>query len=362
MHKILLAVLLGLLAGTILLRGLGLRYFGVPLRNEAAAPAGGREARGAADTERLQALHDRRLEDLSKRFAASEHEFAELRAKVAAVPKVPREPSREEKIQLLGRLMVRLLRRGAARPTSITPEMQQMLADVMKLCKELHVDMTDSAAMFKNVEFAVGFFDGMLDEFGLSGDQVARAEWLASLQFRIQSLGNEPGKMRLQKVTSENLLDFFNRFGEGLFDKDPATARLMSVTGTGSSVSLSQVSRSEASESLLNDVAKVARLDDGKKSDLRPLAERWAEDYSAALGEATGSPGERFIAPLFVADQLSKSNSEALAQIRCGLQFRSRIIGLEAQTVEEMAARLDAESAARLKQFDKVYYFKRISE
>ena len=110
MQRILVAAVAGLIAGLILHRGLGLRFLGVPLRNAAPAPAASAGPRGAVEAQQLQALHDEKLDDLHKRLIAAEQDCAELRAKVAATPKAPRQPSREEKVRTLGRLLTRMMR------------------------------------------------------------------------------------------------------------------------------------------------------------------------------------------------------------------------------------------------------------
>jgi hypothetical protein len=318
--------------------------------------------RGAVETQELQALHDRRQEDLQKRLAAAEQDCAALRAKVAAVPKVPREPSREEKVRSLGRLLTRMVRLGSGKPNAVSPEMQKLLGDFMKLCTELHVDMTNSTTMFKNPEFAAGLFEGMLDEFGIAEDPAARLEWKAGLMSRLQSLGDDPGSLKIQKIQTENLLDFFNLFGDRLFEKDPAATRMLTAMSAGSSLSTSQVSRQQAADYLLKDVAAAAKLDDATKARLQPVSERWAAEYGAAIAEATQAHGEGFMTSVLSIDKLPASKDAALTQIRATLQFRSRVIELEARALEEMAAQLDPDAAARLRKFDKTYYFKRINE
>jgi hypothetical protein len=359
MHRILVAAVIGLLAGLILHRGLGLRFFDLPPRGGAATPSetGGR---GALEAQKLQALHDERQEELRKRLAAAEQECADLRARAAAAPRAPREPSREEKVRTLGRLLTRMVRLGSGKPTSVTPEVQKMLGDFMKLCKELDVDLTNSSTMFRNPDFAGGVFEGMLDEYGIAEDPAARAEWKAALVSRLQSLGDNPGSLAIQKVSTENLLDFYHRFGERLFEKDAASARTISAMSAGSAVSITQTTRAKAAESLLGDVARTAKLDEATRSRLRPAAERWSAEYAALIAEATAAHGENFMASVLSPEKLPESNEAALTQIRNMLRFKTRAYELEARALEEMSAQLDPDAAARLRKFDKAYYFKRI--
>jgi hypothetical protein len=361
MHRILVAAVAGLIAGLILFRGLGLRFVGVPLRNGMPAPADSAGPRGALEAQRLQGLHDQRQEDLKKRLAAAERDCAELRAKVAAAPKTPREPSREEKIKTLGRLITRILRLGPGRRPTLSPEIQKMLGQFMRLCTELGVDMTNSTTMFKNPEFTGGIFEGMLDEYGIA-DPDARLEWKAGLASRLQGLGDNPGALAIQKMSAENLLDFYNRFGERLFEKDPAAARALSAMSSGSAASISPSSRAQAAEYLLKDVAATVKLDDASKARLQPIAERWAAEYGTLIAEATQAHGDKFMSSMMAPDLSPMSDEAALTEIRSILRFRSSALGMEARALDEMASLLDPDQAARLRKFDKALYFKKITE
>ena len=146
------------------------------------------------------------------------------------------------------------------------------------------------------------------------------------------------------------------------FEKDPGATRMLMAMSAGSSLSTSQVSRQQAADYLLKDVAAAAKLDDATKARLRPVAERWAAEYGAAIAQATQANGEGFMATVLSLDKLPASKDAALAQIRNTLQFRGRIVELEARALEEMAAQLDPDAAGRLRKFDKTYYFKRINE
>ncbi len=361
MHRILIAAVLGLIAGLILHRGLGLRFAGVPLRNEAPAPAAPAGPLGAVEAQREQALLDERMEELRKRLAAAEQDCAELRAKVASAPKAPRPPTREEKVRTLGRLLTRMMRQVKGKQPSVTPEIQKNLTDFMKLCTELGVDMTNSTTMFKNPEFAGGIFEGMLDEFGIDGDEAARADWKAGLAARLQSLGDNPGALTVQKVSAENLLDFYDRFGERLFEKDPGAARLISAMSAGSAVSTSHLTRRQAADYLLHEVSAGSTLDDATKARLRPIAERWAAEYGTLIAEAAQTHGEKFMSSM-ISPELPANNEAALRQIRETLRFKGRALELEARAVDEIAAQLSPEPAARLKNFDKAFYFKKITD
>jgi hypothetical protein len=362
MHRILIAAVAGLIAGLILHRGLGLRLVGVPLGNDAPAPPAPGGPRGAVEARHLQALHEEKLDDLRKRLAAAEQDCSELRAQVAATPKTPRQPSREEKVRTLGRLLTRMMRLASGKTPTMTPEMQRMLSDFMKLCTELGVDMSNSTTMFKNPEFTGGVFEGILDEYGFAGDPAARLEWKAGLASRLQSLGDNPSSLKLQQVAAQNLLDFYDRFGERLFEKDPGAARTMSAISAGSALSTSQVTRRQAADLLLKDVAATATLDEATKARLRPIAERWAAEYGAVITEATQANGEDFMASMMTPEKFPASNEAALAQIRKTIQFRIRALDVEGRALEEMGTQLDSDVAARLRKLDKAYYFKRIIE
>jgi hypothetical protein len=362
MHRILVAAIIGLLAGLFLHRGLGLSFVQLPPRAAAAAPPADAGIRGAAEAQKLQALHDDRQEDLRKRVAAAEQECADLKVKVAAAPKTPREPSREEKVRNLGRLLTKMVRLGAGKPTSVTPEVQKMLAEFMKLCTELKVDMTNSSTMFKNPEFASGVFEGFLDEFGIADDPAVRQEWKAGVLARIQTLGDNPSSLRIQKVANDNLLDFYDRFGERLFEKDAASAKMISAMSAGAAVSVSQATRKSAADSLLRDVAKTAMVDEATRSRLQPVADRWAAEYAVVIADATKAHGEEFLSTVLSPDKLPESREAALAQIRAMLRFKGRAYELQARALEEMAAQLDPDAAARLRKFDRAFYFKRITD
>ena len=314
------------------------------------------------EAQRQQALHDEKLEELRKRLAAAEQDCADLRAKVAATPKAPRPPSREEQIRTLGRLLTRMMRQVKGQKPSMTPEIQKNLTEFMKLCTELGVDMTNSTAMFKNPEFSGGVFEGMLDEYGITGDPAARAEWKAGLTARLQSLGDNPAALAIQKVSAENLLDFYDRFGERLFEKDPNAARVLSSMSAGSAVSMSETSRAQAAEILLKAVETATKADDATKARLRPIAERWAAEYGTLVAEATQAHGEKFMSSLINHDNLPASNEAALQQIRDTLRFKGRLLDLEARTFDEMGSQLDPDAAARLKKIDKAFYFKKITD
>jgi hypothetical protein len=362
MHRILIAAVLGLIAGLILHRGLGLRFVGVPTETEAAVPPEPAGLRGAVEAQRQQALHDEKLEELRKRLAAAEQDCADLRAKVAATPKAPRPPSREEKIRTMGRLLSRMMRQVDRKRPTVTPEIQKNLTEFMKLCSELGVDMTNSTTMFKNPEFSGGIFEGMLDEYGITADQAARAEWKAGLASRLQSLGDNPSALTIQKVATENVLDFYDRFGEGLFEKDPNAARTMSAMSAGAAVTMSEASRAVAAELLLKEAATAAKADDAAKARLRPIAERWAAEYGTLIAEATQTHGENFMSALIHQENLPASNEAALKQIRESLRFKERLLDLEVRTLDEMGTQLDPDAAARLKKIDKAFYFKKLTE
>jgi len=362
MHRILVAAVAGLIAGLILHRGLGLRFFGTPVRNEAAAPPAGAGVRGAVEAQKLEALHDQRQDELQKRLAAAEQDCADLRAKAAAAPKTPRAPTREEKVRQLGRMITRMVRAGAGKGGGATAEMQKQLTDFMKLCTELNVDMTNSTTMFRNPEFMGGLFEGVLDEAGIAGNEAARDAGKAKLIARPQALGEDPSNLKVQKAAAENLLDFYDGFGKTLFEKDPALARQMSAMSSGAAVSMSQNTRARAAAGLVQDVATAAKLDDATKARIQPVADRWAAEYAAALAEATQTHGQGFLDAVLTTEKLPDSNEAALARIRATLQFRGRLIDLELRALDEMAGQMDPESAARLKTFDKLYYFKRITD
>jgi hypothetical protein len=362
MHRNLIAAVLGLIAGLILHRGLGLRFVGVPMKNEAAAPAAPAGPRGAVEAQRQQALHDENLEELRKRLAAAEQDCAELRAKVAATPKAARPPTREEKIRILGSLLARMARQVKTKPPSVTPDIQKNLTEFMKLCTELGVDMTNSTTMFKNPEFSAGIFEGMLDEYGVTGDEAGRAEWKAGLAARLQALGDNPGALAVQKVSTDNLLDFYDRFGERLFEKDGQSARVLSSMSAGSAVSTSQITRKAVADYMLATITSGMALDDATKARLRPIAERWAAEYGTLIAEATQTHGETFMSSMMSHDNLPASNEAALRQIRETLRFKSRALDLEARALDEIAAQLPPEAVAELKKFDKAFYFKKISD